>query len=130
MLGERLDRETEGAWLSEAVAEQTSSALVVVDAVRIPAQVSAFADRFASLIHVHLKAPRAVLEARYAERQARQPDVELSSYEEVLSDSTEAAVGGLAENATLVVDTYRLSAAACAQIVLIAAASTDSIQAV
>jgi adenylosuccinate synthase len=128
LLGESLDRETGGRWLSDALAEDLNAAdAVIVDAVRIREQVSAFERRFRSVIHVHLKAPRSVLEERYARRQASQPDTELSSYEDVLSDPTEAAVDDLAADAALVVDTNRLRVEVCALIVMTAVAATGAL---
>jgi adenylosuccinate synthase len=129
LLGESLDRDTGGRWLSDALAEDPNSAdAVIVDAVRVKEQVSAFEGRFTSPLHVHLKAPRGVLEARYSRRQASQPDTELASYEDVLSDPTEAAVDDLAADAALVVDTYHLRVEACALIVMTAVAATGALR--
>jgi adenylosuccinate synthase len=121
LLGESLDRETGGRWLSDALtAERNLADVAIVDAVRVRGQVSAFESRVPSLVHVHLKAPKFVLTQRYARRRASYPDAELSSYEDVLRDPTEAAVGDLAGDATLVLDTKELRADACTLIVIAA----------
>src|SRR5689334_21571206 len=56
--GDRLDRETGGRWLSEALNKRVMNdgplSLVVVDAVRIPEQVRFLRQSGWSVIHVHL----------------------------------------------------------------------------
>lgn len=73
-LGDSLDRATDFSWLIEAVAIPALEARQdienwLLDAVRKPRQVELFRLRFASAVrHVHIVAPDAVLEQRYAAR--------------------------------------------------------------
>jgi adenylosuccinate synthase len=129
ILGESLDRETEGRWLSDALWESAESGrTVIVDAVRIKDQVTAFERRPISLLHVHLRASALLRQERYAERQRRHPDTELLSYRDVLDDPTEAAVDDMATAAAIVLDTGRLSVPACQEIVLAAAIAMGALE--
>ena len=112
--GERLDRETSGEWIVKALTTQIADrslaedASVLVDAVRIEAQIKAFRRAFGYRVtHVHLKAPVDVLSSRYMERSGVVK--ELSSYEEVRNNATESRVGDLEKIADIVVDTQRSS---------------------
>ena len=73
-LGDALDRATDFSWLIEAVAQPVMAARPhvqnwLVDAVRKPRQVELFRLHFGDAVrHVHIAAPEAVLQQRYAER--------------------------------------------------------------
>jgi adenylosuccinate synthase len=110
-LGERLDKETQGRWVSESlgrtVAELPSEALVVVDSVRIQEQIDCIRRGFGSIVvHMHLEASREDLDKRYSNRQRKELK-EFSTYEEVLQNETERAVPALKEKADLVINTTR-----------------------
>jgi len=71
--GEQLDAETDGRWvvdgLAPAIASLGGSGLVIIDAIRIPAQLEALRQAFGrDVLHVHLLAPPEVLDARYQDR--------------------------------------------------------------
>lgn len=108
--GEQLDRETGGTWVVSALAAQAAplptNAVVLVDAVRIEAQINAIRDAYGPrVVHVHLTAPREVLAQRY---QTRRGEVqELGSYDAVQSNATEAQVDSLGQVADIVIDTHR-----------------------
>lgn len=108
--GERLDRETEGLWVAKdlglLIAGMEDHALVVIDAVRVAAQVDGLRGAFGRRVaHVHLTAPMDVLADRYAAR--RQDMDEPTDYSEVGKNATEAAVDDLAIRADVVIDTDR-----------------------
>ena len=108
--GDRLDRETGGAWVAQYLERRlprlAQDAVVVVDSVRIPTQIDAIRRAYGSLVfHIHVTAPEEVLAHRYAQRKA---DVaELPTYEEVRRSKTERGVSKLAEVADVVLDTDR-----------------------
>lgn len=108
--GEALDSETGGRWVAEALASRVARLPadrdILVDAARSESQIEAIRGLFkASVMHIHLTAPLAVLAQRYAGRE----DVsgEPGSYEAVRANATEARVGLLARIADLVIDTHR-----------------------
>lgn len=110
-LGSRLDRETDGAWVAEGFAqeieEMPEDTVIVIDAVRTLEQIEALRGGLSrTVVHVHLSAPREVLERRYA-RRPKSGFVERASYEEVLADPTERRVPKLAADADVVIDTGR-----------------------
>jgi adenylosuccinate synthase len=113
--GERLDTETNGRWvvdgLAPIIAKLGGSGLVVIDAIRIPAQLEALRRAFGrDVLHVHLLAPADVLETRYQNRRHSSPVVELSTYAEVAEDPTEASIGILEADADEVINTLRSTA--------------------
>lgn len=115
--GERLDAATGGSWVAEGLAESVASVdptqLVVVDGVRIKAQIDAIRDAFGrDVVHLHLYAPLDELTMRYeARRTSGQSEIEeLASYEEVARNSTEALVSELARDADVAIDSKRCSA--------------------
>jgi adenylosuccinate synthase len=108
--GEALDKETRGAWLAQEltqpVTELPAGARVLVDAARLTTQIEAIRKAFGpNVVHVHLTAPAAELAKRYASRKGGLN--ELSTYEGVRADKTEAQVETLAKGADLVIDTSR-----------------------
>lgn len=96
LFGEKLDRDTKGAWVLNALKRvalgATEEAIVVVDAVRILDQIKQIRRAYGFQVkHIHLTAPTDVLESRYTERLGS--DIkELGSYTEVAKNPTEAAV--------------------------------------
>ncbi|MBS1845659.1 MAG: adenylosuccinate synthetase [Actinobacteria bacterium] len=110
-LGSRLDRETDGAWIAEGFAqgieEMPSDAVIVIDAVRTLEQIEGLRSGLSrAVVHVHLTAPLAALERRYA-RRPKSRFAERASYAEVLKDRTEKRVPLLADDADVVIDTGR-----------------------
>ena len=108
--GDTLDRKTKGQWvaiaLGRALLDLPTNATIVVDSVRIEAQVTAIRQAFGQHVtHVHLTAPLRELERRYCRR--KQHLGEFSSYEEVYTNETERNVDNLKEIADVVVDTHR-----------------------
>lgn len=111
--GDELDRKTGGRWVADALGREVlklpSDATVVVDSVRIEAQVKAIRQAFGSAVaHVHLTAPLPELGKRYRKRRRRLR--EMASYEQVRVNPTEHAVDELKEIADIVVDTHRSTA--------------------
>ena len=109
LFGEKLDRDTKGAWVLNAlkrlVLEAAEDAIVVVDAVRILDQIKQIRRAYGFQVkHVHLTAPKQVLESRYAHRTKKNVK-ELRSYSQVGSNPTEARVAELEVSADIVIDT-------------------------
>ncbi len=110
--GERLDRQTKGAWVCEALRRRAETlpddALVVVDAVRIMPQIEAIRRAYgARVLHVHLGADRSVLEKRYARKRSLKGFKEFQSYSELAKSKTEARMDDLAGPADIVIQTDR-----------------------
>ena len=107
LFGERLDRETQGKWVLDALTKviRGSSDRVIVDSVWIPAQIRAIRQAYGfDVVHIHLSAPETVLAKRYQGRKT--PAFrELKSYAEVERNPTEGRVGNLAIAADVVIDT-------------------------
>jgi adenylosuccinate synthase len=110
--GERLDRETGGRWVADEVrsliATDDEASGVVIDAVLIQGQADAV--RTATnlpMLHVHLTAPRPVLEARYAKKLSGIE--ESKQYADLLRSATEANVEQLASIADIVIDTSTMT---------------------
>lgn len=111
-LGEALDRDTGGRWLADDVAVAAShlseDAIIVVDSARILGQVEALRRAFGRRVtHVHLYAPVEELRRRYGRRRRR----DLPSYDDVRRSPTEAAIDTLVDDADVVIDTSRSTAA-------------------
>jgi adenylosuccinate synthase len=107
LFGERLDRETKGRWVLTALTKllRNAQGSIVVDAVRVREQIRAIRQSYGfSVVHIHLKAPKRVLAARYEGRGAT-GFRELRSYAQVEANPTEANVGQLEEIADVVIDT-------------------------
>lgn len=105
--GERLDQETDGQWVADSLAPRIgdlpAGSLIVIDSIRIPAQIDALRRAFGRrVVHVHLTAPAEELTTRYANRHS---DIaELPDYGAVSENPTEAAVESLADRADVVID--------------------------
>lgn len=109
--GDRLDRETTGAWVARALVEvlgtrgEADGFYVVVDAVRIEAQLFHLRRAFPNLLHVHLEANEQELARRYKSR--RGAIRELPSYAQARKNRTEKQVGKLGRLADVVIWTDR-----------------------
>lgn len=115
LAGQRLDRETGGRWLVEALNERLMNVdnakpieLVVIDSVRISEQVHYLRQSGWSVVHVHLEASDEALAKRYL---SRPKDGELESYADLSKNWTERHVTSLAKIADVVIDTDRCNAA-------------------
>ena len=111
-IGDRLDRRTGGEWLAEAVSVTVNSlesgAVVVVDSARILAQIERLRDAFGRrVVHLHLHAPPKIISDRYEHRKGSSNLAEMSSYDEVKENPTEAAIDELSKQADVVIDTSR-----------------------
>jgi adenylosuccinate synthase len=111
--GETLDRKTNGAWVVDAIqraAEKPDfgdNADVLVDAVRIPAQIEAIRQKYgARVFHAHLTASPEELARRYEERK-KNAQGELESYDAVRADPTESKVDELGKIADFAINTER-----------------------
>jgi adenylosuccinate synthase len=127
--GTKLDGETGGRWVADAVSALISGAgiagqeatdlgsdlgsdepsgLWVIDAVRIPAQIDTLRDALGiDIVHVHLHSTQEVLARRYADRGEASGIKELASYDEVTKDPTEQGVNALIADADVAIDTAR-----------------------
>jgi adenylosuccinate synthase len=68
LFGERLDKETDGKWVLDALTKlvRSPSQRVIVDSVRILKQIRAIRQAYGfAVVHIHLMAPEGVLGARY-----------------------------------------------------------------
>lgn len=115
--GEHLDTSTDGRWVAEdvrpAVESAASGSVIVIDAVRVPAQLEVLRELFGRRVwHVHVQSSsEQELAARYARRAAADgPLRELPDYEQVKLNATEANVPHLADLADIVLDTHRNTA--------------------
>jgi len=111
-LGDRLDKETKGSWVLEAVQKQLAKKDgldVIVDAVRISAQVEKFRAAFGpAVVHVHLWASEGTLQKRFEARkqQGRELDSAMT-YQRANLNKTEKEVDYLEREADVSVDTER-----------------------
>ena len=108
-LGEKLDAQTSGQWVAEALGRITpqlpDDAIVVVDSVRILEQIDCIRRGFGpTVVHVHLEASEKDLKRRYARRK-RKDIKELPSYDDVLKNATEREVPTLRGKADVVINT-------------------------
>lgn len=111
--GDALDRKTGGRWVADALGREVVNLIgdrtVLVDSVRIEAQVKAIRQAFGSAVtHVHLTAPLEELARRYRRRPKHLK--ELAAYDDVRANPTERKVDKLKQIADIVVDTHRSSA--------------------
>lgn len=111
--GEALDSETRGEWVAAEIARlvadgDVGGGLIVVDAVRIMAQIDALRSAFPSKVtHIHVHAPAEALAQRYVSRDSGL--VEFETYDEMAANPTEAKVSALAGDADVSIDTERSS---------------------
>jgi adenylosuccinate synthase len=108
--GDRLDQETSGMWVAEAVSAkvaelETPPRLLIVDSVRRLYQIEALRYAFPRVDHIHVFAPESALEERYQSRGESSGLAELGSYAEVAENETESEVSTLAGDADVAIDT-------------------------
>src|SRR5258708_1171059 len=108
--GQRLDRQTKGAWILDEMAPELDllprDTLIVVDAIRMRGQLDALRNRYGRRVtHLHLKAPLPDLERRYAGRLRNSKFREFKSYSKVRENRTERNVRNLSDDADVVIDT-------------------------
>jgi len=104
--GDGLDVETGGEWVVAGVQrrEYGDDAMVVVDSVRIPAQIEAFRTAYGQAVtHVHITAPLETIRERYARRD--HGDHEPATYDEAAANPTERDVEKLADDCDVLIDT-------------------------
>lgn len=109
--GDRLDRETQGRWVRDALISLVNrhvtieaASIFMVDAVRILPQIKAIREAYGfSVTHIHLKAPQEELAERYKRRDSGLK--ELKSFKEVEKNATEERVQELEKTADVVIDT-------------------------
>lgn len=120
-LGDSLDAETDYRWVLDNVARPGFAASPeqkywLVDAVRKKRQVEHFRDAFGPrVLHVHLTAPEAVLQQRYAARLAT--TLNPTPYEVAIQHENEVASRGLVEFADLILDTSSFMPQEMAQLI-------------
>lgn len=107
--GERLDKDTKGRWVADALVmaltSQPEGVIAVVDAVRIKNQIDAIRKAYgATVSHIHLTAPEGALAMRYSSRDAKGVS-ELPKYKDVVKDRTERNVEKLSATADIEVNT-------------------------
>jgi adenylosuccinate synthase len=111
-LGEQLDRENDGDWISHDIDKLArergwpADARIVIDAVRIQEQIKPL-RKWAHVFHVHLTAPYEVLERRYNERISRHDIREFDSYAQVRENQTEARIETLRDDADISIDSQQ-----------------------
>ena len=111
--GDALDRSTQGRWIQELLTRSldalSTDSVVVVDAVRIPAQIEAVREAFPTRVfHIHLTASEEELARRYSDRNSK--FAEVPSYEDLRRNRTERDVEQLAHIADAVVKTDQCDA--------------------
>ena len=110
--GERLDQETDGAWVLQGLdrdwRSDGASESVVVDSVRIVKQIDAIRGAYGvAVTHIHMTAPVTALSQRYDERQQSSASPDSMTYEDVRRNKTELLVDKLQDVADVVVDSDR-----------------------
>jgi adenylosuccinate synthase len=103
--GLTLEVETGGAWLGEAATRTALAAPhrpIVVDSARTVPQVSSVRSALVDVRHVHVRADRAELEARFA--RGDKDLVDAPSFDEAMSHLVERNIDDLAQLADVVVD--------------------------
>ncbi|MGV1766072.1 adenylosuccinate synthetase [Rhizobium rhizogenes] len=114
--GMQLDDETNGSWVSDAVAEtltETDKSVLLIDSARIAAQVERIRERFGrkKVLHIHLTAAEHVLKDRY-EKRNKGGDSAIS-FEVARQNATESQVENLALIADVVVETDKSDVPSC-----------------
>jgi adenylosuccinate synthase len=107
--GERLDRKTDGKWISaelnKLLMNNQSMRLVVVDSIRIEQQVRWIRQSGWPVVHVHLTAAPEILVKRYSKRRGRA--LELKTYSALSLSKTERDVDQLGRIADVVINSDR-----------------------
>jgi adenylosuccinate synthase len=110
-IGAELDASTDGRWVADRLSRRIYDAdehLVIVDAARIADQIEGLRRAFGREVrHVHITASRETCAKRYEDRWTRAEVQEPATYDEVMSDPTEAQVDSLGPMADIAIDTDR-----------------------
>ncbi|MBW4976326.1 adenylosuccinate synthetase [Roseovarius mucosus] len=111
--GDKLDVESDGKWVADAVENainnDSSVEIFLVDSARIESQVTELRNRFGGAVfHIHLTAADEELERRYKLR--KQELKEYLTYQEAASHGTERGVKDLASVADLCLNTDHVDA--------------------
>jgi adenylosuccinate synthase len=110
-IGAELDAETVGSWVADRLSRriyESGKSLVVIDSARIAGQIEGLRQAFGRDVrHVHVTASPETRAQRYELRRSRAEVQEAATYEEVMSDPTEAQVETLGPMADVAVDTDR-----------------------
>jgi adenylosuccinate synthase len=106
--GEKLDRESGGKWVADGLDKflhrEPNLETVIIDAVRIQAQVDELRNRYGlNVFHIHLTAADEIVAKRYSHRAPK--FAEVASYEEASQNPTEANIEHLALKADALIDT-------------------------
>ena len=115
--GDRLDRNTHGQWVAEALARRVRDAdnhenCLIVDSVRIGMQIDRIRESYGPKVtHIHVTAPIDVLEARFARRAEQSRSEHAMMYADVRRNRTEQRVDTLRQVADVVIDTDRCTPA-------------------
>ncbi|MFW7355993.1 MAG: adenylosuccinate synthetase [Brucella sp.] len=114
--GAALDRETGGAWVSDAASKTIlplDKKFLLIDSARIPGQVEYLRKCFGreNVHHIHLTAPRDVLIERFEKRPVHLR--EAPTYDDAVIDQTEAQVDRLSDIADIVVTTEKFDIKSC-----------------
>lgn len=111
--GDEVDLATNGEWVAQGVGERLANGelrgdRMVIDSVRRFEQIEHLRAAFPlQVTHINLDAPNEVLSERYEERRLSSVLTELSTYDEVAENPTEAAIGELKDQADVSIDTKR-----------------------
>ena len=108
--GERLDRLTGGAWVSDelqrVLIQGGAESALIVDAVRTLDQVRIIRNTLKSAVrHIHLTASERTLSERYVGRSPRRDQSQLPEYAYVRENETERLVDTLRDDADIVINT-------------------------
>lgn len=117
--GNDLDRATDYGWISEElhrIANAHPGRAIIVDAVRVPCQVGKIRALMPSVFHIHLRAERREILARFANRQ-RAIDGQID-YETLEADPSEQWDGDLAAVSDFTISTDNLTPAAISRIIV------------
>ena len=115
--GDRLDRNTNGQWVDDALARRVRDAdngedCLIVDSVRIGMQIDRIRESFGPKVtHVHVTAPIDVLKTRFAMRSDQSRSEGGLTYDDVRRNRTERKVDTLTQVADVVIDTDRCTPA-------------------
>lgn len=111
--GEKLDIETDGAWVKDAVLahlqEHPQAEVLLIDSARIAPQILHLRTEFGdgNVTHVHLTANDEILRARYDAR--NRDNHEAATYDDAKRNPTEAAIPALAKIANVTIATDRMT---------------------
>lgn len=114
--GAELDRETGGAWVSDAATDTIlppNKKYLLIDSARTLGQVEFLRERFGreNVHHIHLTAPRDVLVERFEKRPTHLR--EAPTYDKATADQTESEVNRLSDIADVVVATEKFDVKSC-----------------